>query len=264
MGAVGRRNISFDRKVHARSNPYYQRLGASSRNWNGTDVPANAGFRRMVSFYCSKCGLTPASDILKITPAAPTDLDEAVGCLAATFAQDPITGFLLQTGPGYRERVTQFLSLLMRARLTLKAPVLVARGTATGIHGAAMGYTTVSPAWPTDLTDEWDRFEKTIPGMTDRMAVYDEIAARGKPPAPHYYLGVIGVDPQLRGQGIGAQLLQSFCDLSASDRLSGGVYLETANPSNVRFYERAGFVETGRGSMGTATLWCMYLPHTRP
>jgi ribosomal protein S18 acetylase RimI-like enzyme len=97
--------------------------------------------------------------------------------------------------------------------------------------------------------------------LTDRIAVYDEIAAKGKPPAPHYYLGVIGVDPNLHGLGIGTQLLKSFCDLSASDRLSCGVYLETAKASNLGFYERVGFAETGRGSLGSATLWCMYLPH---
>ena len=197
---------------------------------------------------------------MKITKAAPSDLDEAVGCLVTAFAHDPITGFLLQTGPGYLERVTQFFSLLMRARIALNMPVLVARDT-SGIRGAAMGYTTESPAWPTDLADEWDCFEKAIPGLTERMAVYEAITAKGEPAAPHYYLGVIGVEPDSHGLGIGTQLLKSFCDLSASDPPSSGVYLETANASNVGFYERAGFVETGRGSLGTATLWCMYLPH---
>ena len=86
---------------------------------------------------------------MKITAATPSDLDEAIDCLATAFAHDPITGFLLQTGSGYRERVTQFFSMLMRARITLNMPVLVARD-AAGIHGAAMGYTTESPAWPTD------------------------------------------------------------------------------------------------------------------
>ena len=197
---------------------------------------------------------------MKITKAAPSDLDETIDHLATSFAHDPITGFLLQTGSGYRERVTQFFSLLMRARIALNMPVLVARDTA-GIHGAAMGYTTISPAWPTDLADEWDRFEQAIPGLTDRMAVYEAITTTGEPATPHYYLGVIGVVPDSHGLGIGTQLLKSFCDRSASDPLSSGVYLETAKASNVRFYERAGFAETGRGSVGAATLWCMFQPH---
>ena len=124
-----------------------------------------------------------------------------------------------------------------------------------------MGYATVHPKWPTSLAEEWDRFESTIPGLSDRMAIYDEIAAKGKPAAPHYYLGVIGVDPDSHGRGIGTQLIRTFCDLSAGDPLSCGVYLETAQESNLRFYERAGFVETAHGSLGSASLWCMYLSH---
>jgi len=135
--------------------------------------------------------------------------------------------------------VTQFFSLLMSARIALNMPVLVIRG-AAGIHGAAMGYTTVRPAWPGAITEDWDHFEKAILGLPERMAIYDEIAEKSTPPSPHYYLGVIGVDPRLHGLGHGARLLESYCKLSASDRLSSGVYLETANPSNVRFYERAG------------------------
>ena len=124
---------------------------------------------------------------MKITAASHSDLAEAVGCLATAFAQDPITGFLLQNSQGYRERVTQFFSLLMQARIALKMPVVVARDTAA-IHGAAMGYATAHPAWPKGLADDWDRFERAIPGLSDRMAIYDGIAAKGKPPGPHYYL----------------------------------------------------------------------------
>jgi hypothetical protein len=89
-------------------------------------------------------GPVPATSpgVMKITTASPSDLDDTVACLATAFAQDPITGFLLHTGSGYRERVMQFFSLLMRARIALEMPVVVARGTAA-VHGAAMGYATV-------------------------------------------------------------------------------------------------------------------------
>jgi GNAT superfamily N-acetyltransferase len=216
--------------------------------------------RRLGFHPCQPIVVQPALSVMQITAAAPSDLEQAVGCLATAFAEDPITGFLLQTATGYQERVTQFFSLLMRARIALSMPVLVARG-AAGIHGAAMGYTTACPEWPRAVTEDWDQFEKAIPGLTDRIALYDEIAEKSKPSVPHYYLGVIGIDPTVHGLGIGTRLLKSFCDLSASDRLSSGVYLETANPSNVQFYERAGFAETGRGSLGNVTLWCMFLPH---
>jgi ribosomal protein S18 acetylase RimI-like enzyme len=124
-----------------------------------------------------------------------------------------------------------------------------------------MGYTTARPKWPKDLSEEWSDFEKSIHGMADRMAQYEDIGAKFTPGEPHYYLGVIGVDPKVRGLGIGNRLLTSFCDLSSDDQLSHGVYLETAQPSNVRFYQHAGFAEAGRGSLGSRSLWCMFRHH---
>jgi ribosomal protein S18 acetylase RimI-like enzyme len=195
---------------------------------------------------------------MHIAPATPADLEPTVACLATAFADDPITGFLLEAGPAYPPRLTRFFSLLLGARIALGMPVLVARGPA-GVAGAAMGYSTAPPPWPSDLAHEWRCFEQATPGLTDRMSVYDAIAERYKPSVPHHYLGVIGLDPDLQGRGLGRQLLASFCALSAADPLSGGVYLETAKPSNVRFYERAGFAVTGQGQLGSATLWCMFL-----
>src|SRR5690349_18266881 len=87
----------------------------------------------------ASCRRGRLSGVMKITAASPADIDEAVGCLASAFAQDPITGFLLQTSQGYLERLKLFFSLLMRARVALEMPVLVARGT-RGIGGASMGY----------------------------------------------------------------------------------------------------------------------------
>jgi ribosomal protein S18 acetylase RimI-like enzyme len=197
---------------------------------------------------------------MAVTQAVASDLRNAALCLTAAFAQDPITGFLLQTTPGYPERLMTFFSLLMRARIALDMPVLVARA-AADIQGVAMGYTTLRPKWPADVTEEWDQFEKATPGLADRLSIYEHIAEKFQPAAPHFYLGAIGVDPGSQGLSVGTHLIKAFCDRSANDPVSSGVYLETANESNLAFYARAGFVETGRGALGDRTLWCLYQPH---
>ena len=199
---------------------------------------------------------------MQISAAASSEVEQAVKCLVAAFAEDPITGFLLQTGPNYAARLAGFFSLLMRARIALGMPVLLARGSAS-VHGAVMGNTAAPPLWPDHLEEEWRHLDAANPGFNDRAELYDRISEGCKPTVPHYYLGVVGVDPGMHGLGIGAQLLRSFCELSAADRVSDGVYLETANPANVSFYERAGFAVAGKGSLGSATLWCMFLSHVR-
>jgi ribosomal protein S18 acetylase RimI-like enzyme len=197
---------------------------------------------------------------MDIQAATDSDLDEAVHVLAAAFAGEEITGYLLQAGQHYPVRLTRFLSLLMRARIHLKMPVLLFKRDA-GIAGVAMGYSTVRCPWPAELQEEWEDFERSVPGLADRIALYEKVSATFMPSEPHYYVGSIGVDPGARGLGVGKQLLAAFCDLSARDPLSKGVYLETAQSVNVPFYERAGFVETGRGALGTRSLWCMYRRH---
>ena len=196
---------------------------------------------------------------MQISIAQPHEIDQAVDCLASAFVADPITRFLLQGDQEYQKRLRQFFLILMRARLTLGTPVLLSRDTST-VDGAAMGYATSRPEWPSEIMGSWEVLERSIPGFNERMSVYDGIAESFKPQAPHYYLGAIGIHPAKQGFGTGAQLLQAFCALSDSDQESAGVYLETANPVNVKFYERARFTIAGSGNMGSQTVWCMFRP----
>ena len=81
---------------------------------------------------------------MNIRPTVTADIEPALACLVRAFADDPITGFLLGTGPGYPDRLKRFFSLLMRARIALGIPVLVAHGD-SGIVGATMGYSAARP-----------------------------------------------------------------------------------------------------------------------
>jgi len=70
-------------------------------------------------------------------------------------------------------------------------------------------------------------------------------------PAAHWYVMVVGVSPEARGQGLGRALLQPMMD--RADTAGLPCYLETAQPDNVAFYEHLGFrrvvevVEPGSG-----------------
>lgn len=66
-------------------------------------------------------------------------------------------------------------------------------------------------------------------------------------PAPHWYLFVIGVEPDCHGQGVGSTLLRPV--LARCDAAGHVVYLETHNPRNVGFYEPWGFEVAEKGRM---------------
>ena len=62
---------------------------------------------------------------------------------------------------------------------------------------------------------------------------------RSHPPAPHYYLAVLGTDPEAQGRGVGSALMRPVLD--ACDRDGIPAYLESSKERNIDFYARHGF-----------------------
>ncbi len=58
-------------------------------------------------------------------------------------------------------------------------------------------------------------------------------------PGPHWYLMVLGVEPDCQGQGIGGRLVDS--KVKEASELGFPCYLETMTEKNVDFYQHHGF-----------------------
>ena len=173
---------------------------------------------------------------MRIVDASPGDLAAAVLVLAAAFAADPLIAYFFRTHPegvGFASR--QFFSLPPRLRMTLGMPALVLKEDEK-VLGVAMGYDTERPAWPEPFASEWTRLEADTPGFADRLEFYEALSRSHEPEAPHYYLGRPRGAPGSPGQGRGKALLESFCRKSAADPMSSGVYLDTGNPSSLKFH----------------------------
>lgn len=195
--------------------------------------------------------------------ATTADVPAAVDCLVAAFIADPLMAHLFPGPTETRRRMSgQFFSLLLRARIALDMPALVLRD-GQGLGGVAMGYTTARPVWPADISAEWASFMAYEAGFQARFDAYDAASSAGEPATPHYYLGVIGVAPRLKGTGLGSRLLQAYCAVSAADAASSGVSLDTTNPANLAFYGRHGFEVRAERVLGIARVWCLFHPHVR-
>ncbi len=72
-----------------------------------------------------------------------------------------------------------------------------------------------------------------------RLIRLGKILERNHPKKKHYYLQVVGIDPEHQGKGIGTALMQTL--LEQCDREGYGAYLENTNESNLAFYDRFGF-----------------------
>jgi ribosomal protein S18 acetylase RimI-like enzyme len=71
---------------------------------------------------------------------------------------------------------------------------------------------------------------------------------KARVPEPHWYLVVVGVDPELQGQGVGSAIVRE--GLALADRESKPCYLETSERRNLAFYERLGFVVLEEATLG--------------
>jgi ribosomal protein S18 acetylase RimI-like enzyme len=79
--------------------------------------------------------------------------------------------------------------------------------------------------------------------------------ARLDPAEPHWHLGPVAVDANLRGMGIGGALVADFC--ARVDAAGSIAYLETDKKENVAFYEKFGFVVTTESSVLGVPNWFM-------
>ena len=87
----------------------------------------------------------------------------------------------------------------------------------------------------------WERFELGGAGFK-RYSLFNRVAGEMHHRVmhgPHWYLFVIGIDPDLQGQGIGARMIRHM--LARTDREDLPVFLQAPNPAVVPFYERLGF-----------------------
>ncbi len=74
---------------------------------------------------------------------------------------------------------------------------------------------------------------------------------------PHWYLSLLGTDPEAQGRGLGSAALRPVLERCDDD--GAGVYLETAKERNLGFYERYGFRVTGRLRLPRGpAMWLMW------
>ena len=197
---------------------------------------------------------------MKIEPAEMLDLEPAALCLAKAFAADPLLPFFFPAAENPNSVVAELFGLLLKALIKLAMPIRLSRHMGD-ISGVVMGYDTRRLDWPADVELAFEDFLRRQKGASDRFHNYETASKRFKPSQPHYYLGVLGVDPARHGKGEGLALVDAFCSLSESDSTSTGTYLETANPLNLGFYGRCGFTLTGEHELDAVTrLYCLFRP----
>jgi GNAT superfamily N-acetyltransferase len=93
------------------------------------------------------------------------------------------------------------------------------------------------------------------PTVPLRLMRWMKAWARHDLPEPHWHLGPAAIDAPHQNQGIGSSLLPRVCDWL--DQRGATAYLETERRSNVRLYERFGFVVRAEATVLDVRCWFM-------
>jgi ribosomal protein S18 acetylase RimI-like enzyme len=181
------------------------------------------------------------------------DLDGVSRALARAFDDDPVMGWFF---PDERGRATRIERLYrMRVAGLLKQDEVY---TTDGHAGAAVW---AQPGrWEMPPIEAAGFVARLIPMVRLRLP----LLARGwamidqmHPKEPHWYLAVLGTDPDAQGRGVGSALMRPVLD--DCDRNGVGAYLESSKERNLAFYARHGFRVTGKVTLPDGPpIWPMW------
>ena len=191
-----------------------------------------------------------------IRPAVDADLNALTATLARAFDDDPFINWMVMQDKRRARRIFDVMEISLRD-LTFPFGEVY---TTSSIDGGALW---APPGkWRLGILQQlmmlprlakvtsWKRFLTVSSGFS--------ALERKHPEAPHYYLAVLGVEPQMQGRGLGGQLMRPVLDKCDSEHMPA--YLESSKEKNVPLYERNGFKVTEKYQVpnGGPPMWLMW------
>jgi GNAT superfamily N-acetyltransferase len=177
----------------------------------------------------------------KVRAATAADIPAITETISEAFHDDPTWSWAFRDEARRQEHYRSWWGLLIQEAMRFERPVVTV---IDGVEAASIWI----PPGDSELSAE---AESTVPGMLNELvgdhgdAVLELLDRfeHARPSEAHYYLTLLGVRDDHRGQGIGMRLLAS--NLKRSDAEGMPAYLESSNAANDHRYEALGFRRIG-------------------
>lgn len=166
-----------------------------------------------------------------------SDVTRLASVLARAFLDDPVTCWAFDREPTRLRTAARFFELRLRTLIPHELSY-----TTHDREGAALW--ALPGKWLVPIGETLRLMvlvrARRLPLVTRGLTMVE----RRHPREKHFYLAVLGTDPDHQGQGIGSALLRPVLEMSDSEGIPA--YLETAKERNLAFYGRHGFEVTER------------------
>ncbi len=195
---------------------------------------------------------------IEVRQARRSDVPALARVLGRAFQQDPVISWL-QPDPARRAAALPgFFGATARHHFLAGGGVEIATSE-SGVGAAALW--DPPGRWEQTPREQIAMLPAVMRAFRGRLGAGRALAEQMKavhPEEPHWYLAIIGSDPDARGGGFGTALMRSRLD--RCDAEHAPAYLESSNADNVPYYIRFGFEVTGEITLadGGPTMWCMW------
>jgi ribosomal protein S18 acetylase RimI-like enzyme len=170
-------------------------------------------------------------------------LDDTVNLsklFASTFMDDPLFDYMVRPGARRRPALETFFHEILRARDIPQGEVWMS----SDGHACVCWLSPDARRSPGGLMQKlsWLPFfikVYSLARFTRGMAIM-EAMEKNHPRERHFYLTFVAVSPEYHGVGLGSRILKAT--LKQLDAAGMAAYVESSNPKNATFYERAGFI----------------------
>ena len=176
-----------------------------------------------------------------VTRAAMEDAPALARTLALAFADDPVSVWFFPREADRLQRLQRAYERVFLRRIALPREATFTVAGHAGVamwlppgqaHLGALEQLRLLPAMAGAMGRDLPR---SLRGMSAMDAVH--------PHEPHWYLWLLGIDPQRQGEGLGGRLLAEVLERCDRDRVPA--YLEATTPRNRELYLRHGFEDCG-------------------
>jgi GNAT superfamily N-acetyltransferase len=172
--------------------------------------------------------------------ATRAEIPAAVETLARAFYADPVWSWAFPDPKRRLEQHRAVWGLVAEAALSYESAWLTGDCAAVALW--------IPPGKPELLPVDEERLAGILTellgdGAARVLETFERFEAAHPDGDPHYYLSLLGTNPDRRGQGLGMGLLAAT--LERIDAEDAPAFLESSNPANTPRYERLGFVRCG-------------------